>query len=127
MTHLPIHGFNCYWVIATFVLSISLNAYLFFQSRIPTNETITTPSPEWFPHKCVSSEQGRIHSKRADIPKTLSIFIKPHPPNFLEGRRITFSDFEVTKVDGATFVTFSEIQDGMVVKTTVDSEAIQWK
>ncbi|PJZ47193.1 hypothetical protein [Leptospira brenneri] len=127
MKYLLKRQFHFYLITGLLFGSVFLNIYLVIRTKLLSNETITSLNPNLVPPECRPNESGKIPSKKTDLPKVFSIFIKPHPPNFLEGRQIVFSDYEIKKADETTIVTFLEIRDGTVVKTTVDSEAILWK
>ncbi|EOQ96505.1 hypothetical protein LEP1GSC195_1804 [Leptospira wolbachii serovar Codice str. CDC] len=59
--------------------------------------------------------------------KIHSVYVKPHPPAFLEGRELHYKDYYVQEKDGQKKVTFLEIHANKWIHTTVSSEAIVWK
>ena len=73
----------------------------------------------------LSSQKQRLNS--INEPRIFTLYIKPHPPDFNEGRRIQFSDFKILVEDSGIFVIFTEIKDKKLIQTKVDSEAILWR
>jgi hypothetical protein len=99
-----------------FLISILLNIYLLSELPYNSNEhEIEAQIPE-------TSNIAQIPTKSKKKEKTFSVYIKPHPPLFLEGRIVYFTDFQVSKENNKNFVVFTEIQDGATVKTKVESE-----
>lgn len=72
------------------------------------------------------SKVSKTQKREVEVP-LFSVYIKPHPPDFLEGRKLFFKDYTIENKDGKTFVVFTESNNNSFSKTVVDSEAIVWK
>lgn len=67
-----------------------------------------------------------IKAKNQDV-SLLSVYVLPHPPDFLEGRRIYFKDYYIQNLNNKQIIIFNEIKNDEWVETKVDSEAVRWK
>lgn len=53
--------------------------------------------------------------------------ILPHPPVFLEGRKIRFQSYSVKTIQGKKWILFKEIKGGgTIADLKVDAEAVRW-
>ena len=57
----------------------------------------------------------------------LSVYVMPHPPNFLTGRRIYFKSYQSVTIRGKKYIRFTEKRGGNWTRTLVESEAIRWR
>ncbi|MCG9876637.1 MAG: hypothetical protein MH321_17815 [Leptospiraceae bacterium] len=67
---------------------------------------------------------GNEPTKKKDL---LSVYIMPHPPNFLEGRRLYFREYSIIESSGISKIIFQEKIGNKWQATEVDSEAVRWK
>jgi len=51
----------------------------------------------------------------------------PHPPHFLEGRRLYFREYTINESPGKSKIVFQEKLGNKWQATEVDSEAVRWK
>lgn len=56
-----------------------------------------------------------------------AVYVKPHPPNFLNGRYVTYVNYQIKEIEGKKKVIFKEKLTNGFMETEVDSEAIVWK
>ncbi|WP_036095607.1 hypothetical protein [Leptospira weilii] len=50
----------------------------------------------------------------------------PHPPVFLEGRKIRFLSYSVKTENGKKWILFKEKRGNGITETKIDAEAVRW-
>ncbi|MCZ8343411.1 MAG: hypothetical protein O9301_10295 [Leptospira sp.] len=68
-----------------------------------------------------------IHPFKNQDHPLLSVYVLPHPPDFLEGRQIFFKDYKIESAESKQIIIFNEKKEGKWIETKVNSEAVQWK
>ncbi|MGE8720065.1 hypothetical protein ACO2KH_01895 [Leptospira terpstrae] len=56
-----------------------------------------------------------------------AVYVKPHPPSFLDGRYINYINYNIREIEGRKKVIFMEKNENGFTETEVDAEAIVWK
>lgn len=74
---------------------------------------------------CMDNTKTTKADKRNE--QMFAVYVKPHPPNFLIGRYVTYVNYQIKDMDGKKKVIFKEKFTNGFMETEVDSEAIVWK
>jgi hypothetical protein len=81
----------------------------------------------------VNENQNLVVSKKVNIqkrifePSTSVVYIKPHPPDFLNGRNMKIQRFDKSIIDGKEIWRLEEITEDNKVKIwNIDSNSIEW-
>ncbi|TGM03719.1 hypothetical protein EHQ76_08720 [Leptospira barantonii] len=98
-----------------FFVSIFANFFLSYKVLKKTQETaVTLPI---------------VHTQEntKDVQEFVStVFVLPHPPDFLEGKKIRFLSYTTHKDKGKKWILFKEKTNKGYKETRVDAEAIRW-
>jgi len=100
------------------ILSISANFYLY-------KKHLLLPDKE--KEKVSLSPDSILPSERIQKGTLNSVYIMPHPPHFLEGRRLYFREYTINESPGKSKIVFQEKLGNKWQATEVDSEAVRWK
>lgn len=100
------------------VLSISANFYLY-------KKHLLLPDKE--KEKVSLSPDSILPLQKTHKESLNSVYIMPHPPNFLDGRRLYFREYSTIESSGKSKIIFQEKIGNKWQATEVDSEAVRWK
>ncbi len=99
------------------MLSLSINLY-FYKKSLSMSIIAQRDSSQYNPD--IPIEKSYKESLN-------SVYIMPHPPNFLDGRRLYFREYSIIESSGKSKIIFQEKIGNKWQATEVDSEAVRWK
>jgi len=112
-----------------FLISLTINFILFYLIWIQND--IPSPQIQTLTHSEAIS-QGNVYkqwnSKIANHKPSVSVvYIKPHPPDFLQGRNMTIQRFDKYVSNGIEIWRLEEVtNDNKVRVWNIDSNSIVW-
>jgi hypothetical protein len=112
-----IRKFHITLIYLVLFVSIAVNLLLWKDRNLPS------PVKE---RDGIATESG-VHIEKKHSMEYNSVYVMPHPPNFLEGRRIIFQKYAIEEKEGKRKILFLEKIGRNWQTTEVDSEAVRWK
>ncbi|MCG6169999.1 hypothetical protein [Leptospira sanjuanensis] len=98
------------------ILSVFCNL-LFVYQNLSQTRNVATPIPE----------TADCNPQKKDFRESVSTAeILPHPPDFLEGKKIRFFSYTTRKAEGKRWILFQEKIGNRKKETKVDAEAVRW-
>ncbi|WP_244934563.1 hypothetical protein [Leptospira vanthielii] len=111
-----------------FVISFIINlSQFYFQfelggQKLDTNAIVL---PNW--DKKTVTKKANIFKEKALGQKTSEVYIKPHPPDFLKGRKMKIQRFNKYFLENREYWKLEEIDDnGKVKEWIIDTNSIVW-
>lgn len=78
-------------------------------------------------NECDCKKQGRLIKNDQNTKYLFAVYVKPHPPSFLDGRYVNYINYRIKEIEGRKKVIFMEKNEIGFTETEVDAEAIVWK
>lgn len=106
--------------IAILTVSLLVNLFLLSLEALQTRPNA--------PNRCVQDEKpfAKGTEPQPDLSFASTAEILPHPPAFLEGRKIRFVAYSVQTIQGKKWILFKEIKGKSISDLKVDAEAVRW-
>ncbi|NCN08600.1 MAG: hypothetical protein GW938_02025 [Leptospira sp.] len=121
-------GIKSIWLFLFLISSIlnSILLYLLWNQNNYKNEEVNLPTQVDASLDSVVSKSVNL-KKRIIEPSTSVVYIKPHPPDFLNGRTMKIQRFDKSIIDGKEIWRLEEItEDNKVRIWNIDSSSIVW-